>query len=428
MEDLKDLRDEYRERFIPRREFIRRATLLGLSLPAAAALLAACQEEEGGGGTTGVEGEPIKMGALVPLTGIVGILGPPMQNNAQLAVDDINAAGGVQGRPIELVVEDTASDPDTAVEKARKLIQQDQVDVTVGVLTSAERWAVALSVTIPAQHIYINPTYYEGGICDRYFFNVGALPNQQIDPFIPWLVENKGVSTFYLGGSDYAWPRGSFDAAKAAIEAAGGSIVGEEYSPLGTSDFSATLRRVQSEKPDVMYPLYAGSDGITFMQQFVDSGLHRDIMAASTAFSELVIDAFPAEESTGWIASFEYFMTIDTPENQDFVARYQERFGNDAIMDSIGQGMFTAVNLYANGAEEAGSLDKDAVVDGMVAAQFEDPKGTIHVDEATHAAYLTDYIAEIGPPSDAPGWQRFDIVEQFGDIQPEQPCLEEPPG
>lgn len=427
MEDIRDLQDEFRERVIPRREFVRRAALLGLSLPAAAALFAACSEEKEA--TTGAtRGEPVKMGVLVPLTGVVGILGPPMQNNAQLAADDLKDAGGILGRPIDLIVEDTASDPDTAVEKARKLIQQDQVDVIVGVLTSAERWAVALSVTAPAKQIYINPTYYEGGICDRYFFNVGALPNQQIDPFIPWLMENKGVSTFYLGGSDYAWPRGSFDAAKGAIQAAGGQVVGEEYSPLGTSDFSATLRRVESEKPDVMYPLYAGSDGITFMKQFVDFGLHQDIQAASTAFSELVIDAFPAEESTGWVASFEYFMTIDTPENQDFVQRYQEQFGSDAIMDSIGQGMYTSVNLYAQGAEDAGTLDKEAVVDAMVAAQFDDPKGPIHIDEPTHAAYLSDYIAEIAPPSDEPGWKRFNIVETFEDIQPEQPCLEEPPG
>jgi urea transport system substrate-binding protein len=426
MDEVRDLRDEFKERVIPRREFVRRAALLGLSLPAAAALFAACSKEKAATGGTG--GEPVKMGVLVPLTGVVGILGPPMKNNAQLAANDLKDAGGILGRPIQLIVEDTASDPDTAVEKARKLIQQDEVDVIVGVLTSAERWAVALSVTAPAKQIYINPTYYEGGICDRYFFNVGALPNQQIDPFIPWLIDNKGVSTFYLGGSDYAWPRGSFGAAKAAIQAAGGQVVGEEYSPLGTSDFSATLRRVEAEKPDVMYPLYAGSDGITFMKQFVDFGLHKDIQAASTAFSELVIDAFPAEESTGWVASFEYFMTIDTPENQDFVQRYQTQFGSDAIMDSIGQGMYTSVNLYAQGAEKAGSVDKEAVVDAMVAVQFDDPKGTIHVDEPTHAAYLSDYIAEIAPPSGEPGWKRFKIVQTFGDIKPEQPCLEEPPG
>lgn len=425
--EIRDLRDEFRERLIPRREFIRRATLLGLSLPAATALFAACSSEknEGNGAPSG---EPIKMGALVPLTGFVGILGPPMQNNAQLAVDEINEAGGVMGSQIELIFEDTASDPDTAVERARKLIQQDEVDVIIGVLTSAERWAVALSVTGPAEEIYINPTYYEGGICDPYFFNVGALPNQQIDTFIPWLIENRGASTFFLGGSDYAWPRGSFAAAKAAIEAGGGSVVAEEYSPLGNTDFSSTLRKIQSAGPDVVYPLYAGSDGITFMTQFVDFGLHNETLPASTAFSELIIDALPVEESTGWIASFEYFMTIDTPENQDFVTRYQERFGEDAIMDSIGQGMFTSVNLYAKGAEQAGSLEKDAVVEGMRQVEFEDPKGLIKIDPTTQAAHLNDYIAEIAPPGDLAGWQRFSIVQTYEDITPQQECLDEPPG
>jgi ABC-type branched-subunit amino acid transport system substrate-binding protein len=425
--DIKDLRDEYRERLIPRREFIRRATVLGLSLPAASALLAACnndQAEENGE----ANGEPIRMGALVPLTGFVGILGPAMQNNAQLAVEEINEAGGVLGRPIELIVEDTASDPDTAVERARKLIQQDQTDVIVGVLTSAERWAVALSVTGPAEHIYINPTYYEGGICDPYFFNVGALPNQQIDTFIPWLIENRGVNSFFLGGSDYAWPRGSFDAAKRAIEAAGGQVVAEEYSPLGETDFASTLRQIQAEGPDVVYPLYAGSDGITFMTQFVDFGLHEDTLAASTAFSELIIDALPAQESTGWIASFEYFMTLDTPENQDFIQRYHERFGEDEIMDSIGQGMYTCVNLYAQGVQQADSTDKDAVVEGMRQVEFDDPKGRIRIDADTQAAHLNDYIAEIAPPGDLAGWERFNVVETFEDIVPQQECLDEPPG
>jgi ABC-type branched-subunit amino acid transport system substrate-binding protein len=423
-EGLRELREAFMERRMPRREFIRRATVLGLSLSGAVAFLTACRDEAG----APQEGEAIKMGALVPLSGITEILGPPMQNNAVLAVEDINGAGGVLGSRIELIVEDTASDPDTAVERARKLIRQDQVDVIVGVLTSAERWAVALSSTIPTETIYINPTYYEGGICNRYFFNVGALPNQQIDPFIPWLIENKGVSTFYLGGSDYAWPRGSFAAVKEAVEGAGGEIVGEEYSPLGAADFSAPLRRMTSAQPDVIYPLYAGADGVTFLNQLIDLGLHRDVVMASSAFSELVMPALPPEEITGWVASFEYFMSIDTPENQDFVQRYRERFGQDQIMDSIGEGMYTAVNLYAQGAEQAGSLDKEAVVDGMLEVEFEDPKGTIRIDEETHTAVMNDYIAEISSDASLAPEDRFDIVQTFEAIQPEQPCLDEPPG
>jgi ABC-type branched-subunit amino acid transport system substrate-binding protein len=302
------------------------------------------------------------------------------------------------------------------------------VDVIVGVLTSAERWAVALSATIPARMIYINPTYYEGGICDRYFFNVGALPNQQIEPFVPWLIERKGARTFYLGGSDYAWPRGSFEAVKQALQAAGAEVVGEEYSPLGTSDFSATLRRIADAKPDVIYPLYAGADGVTFLNQLINFGLHRESLVASSALSELVLPALPPEETVGWVASFEYFMSIDTPENRDFVQRYRRRFGQQEIMDAIGESMHTAAYLYARGAEQAGSLEKEAVVDGMLAVQFEDPKGTIRIDGDTHCAFLNDYIAEISADTSLPPEERFDIVQTFEGIEPKQPCLQEPPG
>jgi urea transport system substrate-binding protein len=121
-------------------------------------------------------------------------------------------------------------------------------------------------------------------------------------------------------------------------------------------------------------------------------------------------------------------MTIATAENRDFVQRYQAKFGRDAIMDAIGEGMYTAVNLYVKGAEKTGSLDKEAVVDGMVQASFADPKGQIHIDKGTHCAYLSDYIAEIAAPSSAPAWQRLKIVQRIADIKPQQPCLQKPPG
>ena len=145
-------------------------------------------------------GRAIKMGALVPLTGFLAVLGPAMKNNAQMAVDDVNGQGGVNGSQIQLSFEDTASDPNTAVQKAKKLINDDKVDVIIGTLSSAERWAVALSATNPAKQIFINPTYYEGGICNRYFFNVGALPNQQIDPFIPWAPQEQKGKDVLPGG------------------------------------------------------------------------------------------------------------------------------------------------------------------------------------------------------------------------------------
>ena len=116
----------------------------------------------------------------------------------------------------------------------------------------------------------------------------------------------------------------------------------------------ATLRKMRAAKPDVIYPLYAGADGITFLKQLVDFGMQKSSLVASSAISELIVEALPAQESTGWIASFEYFMTIATAENRDFVRRYQAKFGRDAIMDAIGEGMYTAVNLYVKGAEKTG--------------------------------------------------------------------------
>ncbi|TMD22793.1 MAG: hypothetical protein E6I99_09155 [Chloroflexi bacterium] len=423
-DSLNDLRSEARDHYISRREFITRATALGLSLPAAAGFLESCASNT----PSSTSGRAIKMGALIPVTGIFAILAPAMKNNAQMAVDDVNSRGGVNGSKITLLIEDTASDPPTAVQKAKKLINDDKVDVIIGTLSSAERWAVALSATNPAKAIYINPTYYEGGICNRYFFNVGAIPNQQIDPFIPWLVDNKHVKSFFLGGSDYAWPHGSFAAVKSAVSKAGGQIVGEEYSALGSTDFSGTLRKMQGAKPDVIFPLYAGGDGITFLKQLVGFGLHKSSVVASTALSELVIGALPVQESTGWIASFEYFMTIDSPANKDFVQRYQAKFGSDAIMDAIGEGMTTCVNLYVNGVQKAGSLDKEKVVDGMKAAQYADPKGSIKVDGTSQCAYLNDYVAVIAAPGSGAPWQRFQIQKTFSQIKPVQECRSSPPG
>jgi ABC-type branched-subunit amino acid transport system substrate-binding protein len=185
---------------------------------------------------------------------------------------------------------------------------------------------------------------------------------------------------------------------------------------------------MQGAKPDVIFPLYAGGDGITFLKQLVGFGLHKSSVVASSALSELIIGALPVQESTGWVASFEYFMTIDTPANKDFVQRYQAKFGSDAIMDAIGEGMHTCVNLYANGVQKAGSLDKEKVVDGMKAAQFEDPKGSIKIDGTSQCAYLNDYVAVIAAPGSGAPWQRFQIQKTFSQIKPVQECRTSPPG
>ncbi|MGH9918837.1 MAG: substrate-binding protein [Nitrososphaerales archaeon] len=419
---VEQLAEESRERFIPRREFMLRAVALGLTFSAAGSLLEACSSSPKSTGRT------IKMGALIPLSGVESVFGPSMKGIATLAVDEVNGSGGVLGSKIDLIVSDTATDPTTSVQAARRLIQQDNVDVIIGTLTSADRWAVALEATDPGKTIFINPTYYEGGICNRYFFNVGAIPNQQIDPFIPWLVRDKGVKTFYLGGSDYAWPHGTFTALKSAASKTGATIVGEEYSPLGSTDFSATLRRMQAAKPEVIFPLYAGSDGIAFLTQLIQFGLQKNSLVASAAIDETILAALPHTGYESWLNSYEYYMNLNSSANHSFLNRYFSRYGSSSLFDAISEAMRTCVYLYVNGVKQANSLDKEKVVDGMVRAKFSDPKGEITIDDSSHCAHLSDYIAELQPAvAGQPVWKQFKIVKTFPSTKPVQQCLSSPP-
>lgn len=403
-----------------RRDFLKRSGLAVVGTTAAASILAACASEEsggsgGGGGGGGGTSEPFKLGALIPLTGIETHIGLSMQICTQAAVDEINAAGGVLGRQIELIIEDEASDPAVAVQKAQKLINEDGCTFLVGTLLSSVRNAV-VEFTRPAGVPLFNPTYYEGGLCGPDFLSTGALPNQQIDPFVPWLVENKG-QTFYLIGSDYAWPRGSFDAVKRGLEAAGGTVVGEEYVGFGGTDYSAEIGRILDANPDVLYPLIAGVDGITFWKQLADFDFQGT--RATHSCSEAIAVALPDETANGIISASPYFMVVDNPANSTFLEKYLAAAPAEfQYVDTFGEGMYDAVHLFAIGAEQAGSLDHDALMEGLKGATYDAPQGTITIDPTTLHTSHAFHIAEIKGSN----WQDFELVYSEPNIQPAADC------
>jgi ABC-type branched-subunit amino acid transport system substrate-binding protein len=189
----------------------------------------------------------VKLGFMTALTGLETILGETQLNCFKLAVEDVNAAGGAGGREIEYLVEDDQTTTKGAIDKARKLVFQDKVDAVIGMIASLERVA-ALSVTGPAKKLLIYTTYYEGGECNKYLVCTGQVPNQQIDPMMPWLVKNLGKSV-YVMGSDYIWPRKSTAAVKAALEANGGRLVGAEFFPFGTQDLGPAFGKMKDANP-----------------------------------------------------------------------------------------------------------------------------------------------------------------------------------
>lgn len=400
-----------------RRDFLKRSGFSVAALTLGGGLLAACASDEGGdggsGGGGGGGGEPFKLGALIPLTGIETHVGQSMKVSTEIAVEEVNAAGGVLGRQIELIIEDEASDPAIAVQKAKKLIDEDGVTFMVGTLISAVRNAV-VEFTRPAGVPLFNPTYYEGGLCGDYFLSTGALPNQQIDPFVPWLVENSG-KTFYLIGSDYEWPRGSFAHLKAGLESLGGSVVGEEYVGFGVTDFSAEIKRILDAKPDVLYPLIAGVDGITFWKQL--AGFDFQGVRASHSVSEAIVQALDADTATGLITAAPYFMALDNPANTAFLEKYLER-SPAKYVDTFGEGMYDSVHMFALGAEKAGSLEPDALIEGMKGLEYDSPQGPITLDPTTLHTSHAFHVAEVKGND----WDQFEIVHSEDGIEPAADC------
>ena len=174
----------------------------------------------------------IKLGLMPPLTGLVGIYGSEIVHAAQIACQEVNENGGVLGRPLELVIEDDASMPESAVDAANKLVHQHQCSTIIGNLLSNSRIAVAYRVAEPNKIPLLNFSFYEGSILSRYFFHFAALPNQQIDKMIPYM-RNKFGPRMFFAGNNYEWPRGSIAAGKLALEKIGGEVVGEEYTSIG---------------------------------------------------------------------------------------------------------------------------------------------------------------------------------------------------
>lgn len=400
---------------IDRREFLKRSGFSVAALTLGGGLLAACASDDDGDGGNGGNGggEPFKLGALIPLTGIETHVGQSMQVSTEIAVEEINANGGVLGRQIELIIEDEASDPAVAVERAKKLIDEDGVTFIVGTLISAVRNAV-VEFTRPAGVPLFNPTYYEGGLCGDYFLSTGALPNQQIDPFVPWLVENEG-RTFYLIGSDYEWPRGSFAHLKRGLEDLGGEVVGEEYVGFGVTDFSAEITRILDANPDVLYPLIAGVDGITFWKQL--AGFDFRGTRASHSVSEAIVQALDAETANGLITAAPYFMALDIPANTAFLEKYLERSPAQYV-DTFGEGMYSAVHMFALGAEAAGSLETDALMEGLKGVEFDSPQGPIRIDPETLHTSHAFHVAEVKGND----WDQFEILYSEDGIEPAADC------
>jgi len=357
----------------------------------------------------------VKIGGLIPFTGIETHNGLSMRYGIEMAAREINAAGGLAGQQVELKLEDTAGAPDQAIQKAQKLIREDRVALLNGTLPSNERAAV-FDLTTKQKIPFMNPTFFEGSLCSADFFSTGAPPNQTIDPLAAYAVKNVGKS-FYFIGSDYVWGTGSIKAAQAAIESNGGTVVGSpKFVPLGTTDFSAQIRDIQAAKPDVVWPFVAGADGITFLKQLNDAGVRKSVEIVADYIDELIVPALSADIYTGIVNASTYYMSIDTPANQAFIKELKGRYGKDASISSFGMNMYNNMKLLEAAAKGEDGWDSDKILPKLASASYTGPSGPLKMQPDTHYTSSNAYIAEI--QSDG----SFKIVETENDVKPQPGC------
>ena len=339
----------------------------------------------------------IKVGILHSLSGTMAISEVSVKDATLMAIEEINAAGGIMGKQLVPVIEDGASDWPTFAEKARKLIQQDGVAVVFGCWTSASRKAV-LPVFEELNGLLFYPVQYEGLESSPNIFYTGAEPTQQIIPGVEFLVNELGATSIYLLGSDYVFPRTANLIIKAQLEALGVELAGEEYVPLGGTEFSTIISKIQEAQPAAIFNTLNGDSNVAFFKQFKDAGFTPESLPViSVSVAEEEVRGIGPENIAGHYTAWNYYQTTATPENEAFVAAYKAAFGEDRVTaDPIEAGYF-GVYVWKALVEAAGSTDVDAVTAAADENEIEiaAPGGVIKVDGETQHMYKTVRIGQI---------------------------------
>ena len=282
------------------------------------------------------------IGATGPLTGDAASYGISVKNGAELAIDQINKAGGVLGRQIEVVQEDGASDWPTYAEKAQKLIVNDKVASVFGCWTSASRKAV-LPVFEQYNNMLFYPTFYEGLEQSPNVIYTGQEATQQILAGLDWVMKAKGAKTFYLIGSDYIWPRTSFKIARKHIEKNGLKVLGEEYYPLGHTQFNSVINKIKLKKPDVIFSIVVGGSNVAFYKQLKAAGIDltkEKPLLLSTSVTEDEVLGIGGENYEGAYSVTKYFQSMDNANNKKFVADFKKMWGDNIVIGDVTESAF----------------------------------------------------------------------------------------
>lgn len=353
---------------------------------------------------------PIKLGVLMPFSGGLELFGAQAMQGIEMLVEEVNGAGGVLGRQIEIIKADNRTDPKTSVERVQQLLRRDEVDAVIGPITSSARDAIASSIERGRKPL-LYATDYEGGVCSDYIACYSALPAHYVDPLVPHLMETVGKNV-YLFGADYVWPQKMNAAIRAAVEAAGGAVVGEEYTPFGVKDFATTIRKIEESGADTVILTLPGADGVTFVKQYTAAGMKDKTRLAFMGFNENYLPGLSAAESEGIIGCSHFIQTLDRPEAQDFVARQKARYGDDVVVSYYVDSHYGITKFFLEAMARAESDETDkimaalpgtlTVANGEVTMRAEDRHVDLNMlifEARDQQLQMQNYIGRIAAPN-----------------------------
>ena len=336
-----------------------------------------------------VSSNEIKLGLLCDITGDIAINGGITSSAMKFAVDEINEAGGINGKPIKLIIYDTQSDNTVYQDMARKLCLEDKVDAVFGGITSASREAIR-PILEENEMLYFYAQQYEGGVASHYTFCTGCLPEMQIDPIVDYLFKQKPGAKVYIWAADYNFGQITSEWIVKAVEERGGTVLATEFVPLGVSQFSPTIANINAAKPDIVFPIAAGAAQMSFYEQWANAKF-ADIPLVTTTSGLMCGEhkIFEAPALANLYVASPYFEELNTPEAKAFTKKFREKFSESQVpylgMDI--ETVYDSVYLYKKAVEKAGTTEAEAVIAALESGiSFDGPAGTVTINGKDHHA------------------------------------------
>jgi urea transport system substrate-binding protein len=338
---------------------------------------------------------PIKLGSVLDNSGNLDIYGKPMVMATTLAVEEINAAGGLLGRKVQAIQYDTQSDIALYTKFAQQLVRDDKVDVVHGGITSASREAIRQTFR-RGNTMYFYNVLYEGGVCDRNCFVTGTTPGQAVEPIVDHATKKWGKKVYILA-ADYNYGQITAKWLQHYVKLRGGSVADTSFFPLDVSDFGSTIAKIQQAGPNWVVSALVGGAHMSFYRQWASSGMNKKIPLASTTFgvgNEHL--ALSPAEGDGILIAGNYSQEAQSASNKDFLAKWSKRFGDTKIVHEIAVSQYQGIMLWAEGVKKSGSLGRDAMLKALESGvAIDGPTGRVAMDPKTHHASLDIHLMEV---------------------------------